>query len=646
MKTRPSNSTHYVELHYLFGLWNPHQQNPTTQTTYNRPAIRLCIQTNGGNTIGCASGWATNSTPYTTANGLGPIPISTNPPMYGYSLQLSPGSTTVQLASGTQGHGANGFLNPGPLTSADVSSATARSPNGVNTFTSANGGANSVVAPLPSGWASLTIGSTSLYTYELPDLQINLATSPAPVNDSLQDYGVPYEGQQFQILLEYNDAPNGGTGGNWIPYDYWNGINDPLTSLTGPGTSLSYCVYIPTQSGASNTPASYTLPSPPSYFYTLTPAWGPPSTYMTCDPRTFRFNPWELIASMVLPVDSLWSGWASGALPQYTTAGYGGAVGTGYLDYAQQWPSNFVTANYFPATLCRNNSPFSPNNTSASSYPDPDGVQRIADSGLFPASTTSSTGNPFYDPTVNPNLTASGLGPGGQREADRPIILNRPFNHVADLGYAFRDDPWRSLDFFSAYNGTSTSADSGLLDLFSVREEPAMVAGRVDLNTQNATVLQSVLSQTVIDVLGNVTGTAYTTNNTSAVTALATQMTSFTSGTVAGTGPLVNKDQLVTKLNPALTASALASSVSTGNPTDPQNIKACREAFVRTLADVGQTRTWNLMIDLVAQAGRYPPTANSLDQFVVEGEKRYWLHVAIDRFTGKVIDERIEPVSE
>jgi len=52
------------------------------------------------------------------------------------------------------------------------------------------------------------------------------------------------------------------------------------------------------------------------------------------------------------------------------------------------------------------------------------------------------------------------------------------------------------------------------------------------------------------------------------------------------------------------------------------------------------------MIDLVAQAGRYPPNANSLDQFVVEGEKRYWLHVAIDRFTGKVIDEKIEPVSE
>jgi hypothetical protein len=30
----------------------------------------------------------------------------------------------------------------------------------------------------------------------------------------------------------------------------------------------------------------------------------------------------------------------------------------------------------------------------------------------------------------------------------------------------------------------------------------------------------------------------------------------------------------------------------------------------------------------------------------VEGEKRYWLHVAIDRFTGQVIDKQIEVVNE
>jgi hypothetical protein len=52
------------------------------------------------------------------------------------------------------------------------------------------------------------------------------------------------------------------------------------------------------------------------------------------------------------------------------------------------------------------------------------------------------------------------------------------------------------------------------------------------------------------------------------------------------------------------------------------------------------------MIDLIAQAGRYPPNATSLDQFMVEGEKRYWLHIAIDRFTGKIIDQKLERVAQ
>jgi hypothetical protein len=32
--------------------------------------------------------------------------------------------------------------------------------------------------------------------------------------------------------------------------------------------------------------------------------------------------------------------------------------------------------------------------------------------------------------------------------------------------------------------------------------------------------------------------------------------------------------------------------------------------------------------------------------FLVEGEQRYWVHVAIDRFTGQVIDKQIEVVNE
>jgi hypothetical protein len=35
-----------------------------------------------------------------------------------------------------------------------------------------------------------------------------------------------------------------------------------------------------------------------------------------------------------------------------------------------------------------------------------------------------------------------------------------------------------------------------------------------------------------------------------------------------------------------------------------------------------------------------------LFEFVVEREKRYWMHVAIDRLTGQVIDRQIEIVNE
>ena len=56
------------------------------------------------------------------------------------------------------------------------------------------------------------------------------------------------------------------------------------------------------------------------------------------------------------------------------------------------------------------------------------------------------------------------------------------------------------------------------------------------------------------------------------------------------------------------------------------------------------------MIDLIAQTGRYPQSAvhatTPLAAFLVEGEKRYWIHVSIDRMTGQVIDKQIETVSE
>ena len=67
---------------------------------------------------------------------------------------------------------------------------------------------------------------------------------------------------------------------------------------------------------------------------------------------------------------------------------------------------------------------------------------------------------------------------------------------------------------------------------------------------------------------------------------------------------------------------------------------------MRALSDAGQAGTWNLLIDIVAQSGRYPVNATGLNDFVVDGEGNYWVHVAIDRSTGQVIDEKIETVNQ
>jgi hypothetical protein len=52
------------------------------------------------------------------------------------------------------------------------------------------------------------------------------------------------------------------------------------------------------------------------------------------------------------------------------------------------------------------------------------------------------------------------------------------------------------------------------------------------------------------------------------------------------------------------------------------------------------------MLDLTAQSGKYAPGEADLRKFVGEGERRILVHVAIDRFTGEVIDKQIEVVNE
>jgi len=199
---------------------------------------------------------------------------------------------------------------------------------------------------------------------------------------------------------------------------------------------------------------------------------------------------------------------------------------------------------------------------------------------------------------------------------DRPQLLNRPFQSVAELGQVFRDQPWKTLNFTSA-----SFPDAGLLDVFTLHES-SMEAGKTSFNTRQTPVLTAILSQ----------ATKRLTDPTGATVITSAQRDAIVNALVA-LQPMVRKTDLLAGLAGNATITGL------GN-------KEARELVMRAFSDACQTRTWNLLIDVVAQSGRYPPNASTLAGFMVEGEQHYWVHVAIDRFTGQVIDKQIEVVNE
>jgi hypothetical protein len=115
---------------------------------------------------------------------------------------------------------------------------------------------------------------------------------------------------------------------------------------------------------------------------------------------------------------------------------------------------------------------------------------------------------------------------------------------------------------------------------------------------------------------------------------------SFSAATTAATliAGATNTQPAISRQDIARLANAVGATIGS---TEEQ-----KETVARALGDVTQTRTWGLMIDVIAQSGKYAPGETNLTKFIVEGEQRYWVHVAIDRFTGQVIGKQIEVVNE
>jgi hypothetical protein len=249
-------------------------------------------------------------------------------------------------------------------------------------------------------------------------------------------------------------------------------------------------------------------------------------------------------------------------------------------------------------------------------------------SGLENVDAARSSASPAPSPFPPP----TGMSPTPPPAILTYAMLNRPFRSVGEFGYAFRTasgptptpspNP-KTLDFFSP-----TSPDAPILDLFTYNSAPTR-SGIVNLNTQNVAVLSAILTG-AFQAEQNI-GPAPSSSPV-ASPAAKTAATSIVNATI--TQPALSRAD-ITRLSSVITNSPFSAS------------EEARETIARAVAEVTQTRTWGLLIDLITQTGRYPPGTASLTQpFVVEGEKRYWLHIAIDRFTGQVVDQQLEAVSD
>jgi hypothetical protein len=200
------------------------------------------------------------------------------------------------------------------------------------------------------------------------------------------------------------------------------------------------------------------------------------------------------------------------------------------------------------------------------------------------------------------------------------FVINRAFQNAGELGYALNPITGSKLNFHASPSG---NADARLLDFFTINTATPR-AGIVNLNTRNPSVLAAMLNRAIITE-----STSSIVNNTTDTTTAANSIVTETTNTPA-----------LGRADVARLASVVINTPFTTNDET-------RETIARALAEVGQVRTWGLLVDVIAQTGRYPPNATSFENgFVVEGEQHYWVHVAIDRFTGQVIDRQFEEVKE
>lgn len=648
-------------------IWNPHDQNRSTSSNALRPgASQLRVVADNTDPVSAQSGNVGAAT-VRVANNLG----GTGSPasmISSYSPGLSVNPSTSALVFGDS----NGelFREPTALRNPNIPAGS-----GLRTASVIPASAFSN-APLPS----------------VPGTSLNNLSSPPSSGWSLRDYRVSSSVLDFiGIYLGYfplikvdPNVPNVVGDGQYDPgnlsgqFKHWdNAILD--TSRPYIGTFRVQCVdpfgnWIDYDVKQTVTPQNGNSPHrliSAEYYPTLKRtlnenflgrrSWG-----FAFDPRSSRFQmnfSW-IGGSQIIPDNPFFD--TDGSMIDYTTwYQKNNVLGTqrpqlnvftGQSIMIRFSPGSGLVASanggqsgtaYYDSLICQNN----PNaNDGIFYYSDPDGIVRRAMGAYTPpgydsvGKTSSSAGLPLITATTNLNSTPA---PTTQSRS-RPRILNRPFRSVAELGYVFSDTPWKNIDFF-----TPESGNSALLDLFCIYEinrKDQITAGKINLNTPHQAILQSILKDASRDVGEESSSPMYSslpplTKNESEE--ISKQMISWSQRT-----PWTSIGDFVGRPLSASTyagfSKQLTSAFDSLGTQESKIIQRFREAPIRALADISNTSTWNIMIDVIVQNGGFDQKRKLREEnnFEVQGQERYWIHVAISRITGEIIDQKIESVYE
>jgi hypothetical protein len=178
---------------------------------------------------------------------------------------------------------------------------------------------------------------------------------------------------------------------------------------------------------------------------------------------------------------------------------------------------------------------------------------------------------------------------------------------------------------------TPESGDRVLLDLFTLEEAPSdnLVGGRVNLNMVSQPVLSALLQGAgLVDGVSTIDATT------------AANMTLEFNKFITGNSTLKDRSEIVGRWVSGTTFAGPAEKMASKLATTQQPLHRNRDTIVASVADVGTVRSWNFLIDVVAQSGLV-----TNGQFIPQGESRVWECVAIDRFTARVVARTVENIS-